>query len=447
MNRLSEADSSPRAQPWNSQALEPGNSAAYEGTSAEESRHDEARAQPLRTLPGIAVGCLPAEVWTAVCEALRQLDLIDSVEKYGLGLIDARPTATNTNRPDPIFTAHSILRLSQTCRYLHQATSPSVMEYIRVCPIKPIRSPEWSCRSPIGRIKSLHLNSDQRLKLVRGFAVGIDSAWIFERVDPIEEPELRSQIHDLLIRLPNLHHLTVAGIALDAPLMQRISTLPLEHLGLRIFGLDNSMTHLPSTPMTEPKVKLRSLVAYDCSTWGKPKPDANWVRQLMGPTLQDLTLDGSFWNPSDLPVLPDLEFLRIPHELNPAAVSPSMLSGLLSGSPNLKEAVLLVPLGMRHPYITFPELPHLQHIYCPFFWLRYLVPGRPITTATVMCDPWVQLEKVCEILSEGSGSLRDLSLDYSTPGPEFEWSPDELEPVVRHFPELETLCIATAGHK
>ncbi|KAG8891463.1 hypothetical protein FRC01_014686, partial [Tulasnella sp. 417] len=52
MNRISEADSSPRAQPRNSQALEPGTSAAYESTSAEESGHDEARAQPLRTNPG-----------------------------------------------------------------------------------------------------------------------------------------------------------------------------------------------------------------------------------------------------------------------------------------------------------------------------------------------------------------------------------------------------------
>ncbi|KAG8917958.1 hypothetical protein FRC01_002111, partial [Tulasnella sp. 417] len=321
------------------------------------------------------------------------------------------------------------------------------MEYIRVCPLSSIQSVQWSCRSTIGRIKSLLLNGDQRLQLVKGFAVEIASPSFPDREPPIEEPELRSQIHDLLIRLPNLHHLTVVGIALDAPLMQRVSTLPLEHLELRIFGLENSMTHPPLTPMTEPKVKLRSLVAYDCSAWNESKPDANWIRQLMGPTLQDLTLDGSLWNPLDLPVLPDLEFLQIPSTFHAGEVSPSMLSGLLSGSPNLKEAVLHFPLGVQHPYSTFPDLPHLQHITCPFSWLRYLVPGRPITTAKVTCEGWVRLEKVSEILSEGSGSLRDLSLIYFSLWPEFEWSPDELEPVVRQFPELETLCITTGDAK
>ncbi|KAG8914029.1 hypothetical protein FRC01_004253, partial [Tulasnella sp. 417] len=160
----------------------------------------------------IAVSRLPEEIWTAVFEALLQLDLFDSGLTYWLQL-EAQRANTNPNRLDPIFTAHSILYLSQTCRYLHKVTPPFAMKYILLRWPRSVRRAEWSYRSWIRQIQSVRLNSNQRLQLVTGLTVEIESLSLPDGVDPIGELELRSQIHDLLIRLPNLRHLTVVGIA------------------------------------------------------------------------------------------------------------------------------------------------------------------------------------------------------------------------------------------
>ncbi|KAG8901101.1 hypothetical protein FRC01_009924, partial [Tulasnella sp. 417] len=441
MGRLSETDASPSPKPCNASPLEPGIPLTHENTSAEEERHREAWGQPLRPPPEIAVRRLPVEIWTDVCEALRRLDLIDSMKPHGLGpqvYPDMRRMTTNINRPDPIITARSILRLSQTCRYLHRVSSSSLMKYIRVSPLWSFPARESGYRSAIRQTKSLHLNNNQSLQQVRGFAVDIPTQFILRDGETIDEAELRSQIHGLLMRLPNLRHLTVIGIALDTPLMWRISTMPLEHLGLRTLGLD-FLTFFRFIPTTEPRIKLRSLVVYDISSEDVVSVPASWMSQLIGPTMQDLALDGSFLDLLDLPILPDLESLEIPDSFHVHQISPSLVSGLLSRVPNLKEVALELPAELQHPFNIFPELSHLQRIVCHSSWLRYLVPARPITTAEVICDPLVRVEEVSEILNEGSVPLRNLSLIYIEVGSHQAWSPDDLESVVRNAPELETL--------
>ncbi|KAG8901149.1 hypothetical protein FRC01_009912, partial [Tulasnella sp. 417] len=214
--------------------------------------------------------------------------------------------------------------------------------------------------------------------------------------------------------------------------------MPLEHLGLQTLGLD-FFTYFNFIPTTEPRIKLRSLVVYDVSLENEVSVPTRWIRQLIGPTTQDLALDGRFLDLSDLPVLPNLEFLEVPDSFHAHQISPSFISGLLSRVPNLKEVALELQAELEHPFDIFPELSHLQCIVCHSSWLRYLVPARPITTANVTCDPLVRVEEVSEILGQGSVPLRNLSLIYIRVGSNQAWSPDDLESVVRNAPELETL--------
>ncbi|KAG8940785.1 hypothetical protein FRC00_012798 [Tulasnella sp. 408] len=82
MDRALKIDTLPTAPARNAQILEPGSSAT--GFLTEEVENNEARVQSSRTPPGIVVHRLPAEIWMAICDALRQLDLIDYTNRRAL---------------------------------------------------------------------------------------------------------------------------------------------------------------------------------------------------------------------------------------------------------------------------------------------------------------------------------------------------------------------------
>ncbi|KAG9035645.1 hypothetical protein FS837_001854 [Tulasnella sp. UAMH 9824] len=444
MDRSLETDTLPTDQPWNSQTPRPGTSAAYDSTLAQEAGHDEARMQSLRTPEvGITAQRLPAEIWIAVCETLRGLDLIDSINQHiswGEQLPELRHTTINKNRPDPIITAVSILQLSQTCSYLHEAALPSLLKNIRLRPLSLSGNGRSSYLSVIQQVKSLQLNGNERLQHVKGFAVAFPG--ILKGEDTDYKRDLREQICNLLIRLTNLRHLTFTGMGLDVSLMQNIVTLPLEHFWLWSAGLNYGSAHHKSVVTAEPRIRLRSLVTQRQSWRDEGSMPTEWMSQLIGPTMKDLVLDWDHLDSPNFPVVPDLEFLEVVAvTFGPRYVSPSMLSGVLSKMPNLREAWFQLMLIPENPSITFPTLPHLQRVACHSFWLQFLIPGRPITTAEVLYDTQIPVEELCKTLQEGSVPLRNLSLIYTFDHgqPQGTWSPDDLEPIAHYLPELETL--------
>ncbi|KAG9021500.1 hypothetical protein FS837_007203 [Tulasnella sp. UAMH 9824] len=447
---MDSSDTLPRARLWHSQTLEP-------GTPVTSTLPDnEARIQPSRTPIDIAVHRLPAEIWIAVCDALRRLDLIDATNwkkpgykpgyKPGWNIHpELYSKTTNKYRPDPIITARSILQLSHTCRYLHKVTSTSLLETIRLGPASSGGDLKSRCLLMIQQAKSLHLNSDQRLQHVRAFAVAMPPAVRYEYSDyGIDEIDLRNQICHLLPRFPNLRHLTVIDMPLDAPFMHTILTLPLEHLYLWHVWPDNPIADHTFNLTTIPKIELRSLVLKVPSVgrlFGRSKPSIpiSWTHQLIGAAMQELSIEAIELVEPVSPTLPDLEFLEVLGDSLMDRIRPGVLNGLLSKTPNLKEAVLDVKAAPGDPTDTRPALSRLERVMCHASWLPILVPRRPITTVNVLCDYQVRVQELFEILHEGSVPLRDLSLTYvSRSGPQ-TWSPDDLEPIGRYLPELETL--------
>lgn len=374
-----------------------------------------------------------------ICEALRRLDLIDSMKQHKSGRAlypELLLVTTNKNRPDLIITARSIFQLSRTCRYLRKVTSPSLLKNIRLSPFYSISPNEPGYLSVIRQVKSLHLNGDQELRHVKGLAVAFSSRFSSGDGDTASKGELRNEIHGLLRRLPNLRHLTVIRLGLDAPLMQSIPTLSLEHLWLWGAETDERVANDSLTSMTEPALKLQSLVVRESLQRGVMSIPPNWISRLIGPTMQDLAVDGDVLNPTNLPNLPGLEFLEVSSGSRAARIGPSVLS-MLSKTPNLKEVALELKAPPGYPSNTFPTHSHLQRIMCHSSWLRYLIPGSSVTTAKVLCDSRLDLQEFSEILHEGNVPLRNLSLTYTSVWPQGAWSPDDLEQVVRCFPELE----------
>ncbi|KAG8945118.1 hypothetical protein FRC04_001184 [Tulasnella sp. 424] len=439
MERLLETYSVPGAWPWNSQTFEPGVLATYESILAEEVEYDEAYLAPPRTPEGVPVHHLPAEIWMVVCEALHRMDLIDATNQHKSEQAEypelLRKT-TNKKRPNLIITARSILPLSKTCRYLHKVTSPSLLEKIRFSPPYSISPDDPGYLSVVRQIKSLQLNDDQRLQHVKGFAVELPSRHFPEDHDREQKNELNSQIGKILLRLPNLRHLTVIGMKLDGYLMQTIPTLPLEHLWLWNVGPENPNADGSLLSSTPPRIKLRSLLVRESQRRGDTPISAKWIDQIIGPTMQDLDFDGDFLEASKLPSLPELKFLEVKGSSRAPRVSQTALS-VLSKTPNLKEAVLELKVAPEYPPNSLPALNNLQRIVCHSTWLRYLVPGRSITTAKVLCDSRIPGEEFSEMLCEGNVPLRNLSLTYARVWPQGAWIPDDVEHVVRYFPELE----------
>ncbi|KAG8912904.1 hypothetical protein FRC00_003520 [Tulasnella sp. 408] len=448
MDRSLETDTVLTAQPWNSQTSEPGTSATYEGAITQEAGNDDARMQPLRTPEiGITTQSLPAEIWIAICDALRRLDLIDSIkqrESWGEELPELRRSTMNENRPDPVMTAVSVFRLSQTCRYLHEAALPSLLENIRLRPPSLSGNGMSGYLSVVQQVKSLQLNGNERLQHVKGFAVAFPG--ILKGEDTDYKRGLRNQICHLLIRLTNLRHLTFIGMGLDVPLMQIIVSLPLEHFWLWSSGINYPPAYHTSAVTAAPRIRLRSFVGQRQSWRDEGSIPATWMNQLIGPTMQDLVLDWSQLDSPNFPVVPDLEFLEVVAvTFGPRYVSPSRLSSVLSKMPNLKDAWFQLILTPENPSSTFPALPRLQRVTCHSFWLQFLIPGRSITTAEVLYDTQIPVEELCKILHEGSVPLRDLSLiyTYDRDRPQVAWSSDDLEPIARYLPELETLRLWT----
>ncbi|KIO26868.1 hypothetical protein M407DRAFT_23926 [Tulasnella calospora MUT 4182] len=439
MDHLLRTYTPPGAWPRNSQTFESGILATYESIIAEEVAYDEAWIGPPRTPPRTAAHRLPAETWMAVCEALRRLDLIDAMKQHELWepvYHELLLTTRNKNRPGLILTAHSILPLSRTCRYLHRVTSPSLLKNIRLSPFYPISPRGSAYLAMIRQVESLHLNGNQRLRHVRGLAVACPPHGASKEEDKASGGELRNQIRSLLIRLPNLRHLTLASMKLDAPLMQSIPILPLEHLWLLVPEAENPVTGGTLTLTTEPKIKLRSLVVRERRRRDAVFIPANWISQFIGPTMQDLAFDRDVLGSSELPVLPDLEFLQVPATSRFGRIGQSVPS-LLSKAPNLKDVTLELEAPPWDPSSTFPTYSRLQHIVCNSSWLRYLIPGSSVTIAKVSCDSQIAMQELSEILHEGSVPLRNLRLTYSSVRAREPWSPDDLEYVVRCFPELE----------
>ncbi|KAG8952539.1 hypothetical protein FRC00_006742 [Tulasnella sp. 408] len=236
-------------------------------------------------------------------------------------------------------------------------------------------------------------------------------------------------------------------MALDAPLMHNILTLPLEHLCLWNVKPDGRTADQTFHLITAPRIKLRSLVLLDDSWRSNSLIPINWVSQLIGTTMRDLSLDASELVPPALPVLPDLEVLEFPAAIHTSMISPSMLYGLLSKTPNLKETAVQVKATPGDPADTIPALSHLERVMCHGSWLHSLVPGRPITTAKVLCDSQVRVRELFETLHEGNVPLRDLALTYAAEWGHPTWSPDDLEPVARCLPELETFRLHVEDYK
>ncbi|KAG9025486.1 hypothetical protein FS837_004916 [Tulasnella sp. UAMH 9824] len=407
----SETSTLPTAQPWLSPILKPETPGTY--PLPEEAGNNEARIQSLHAPTETAVHRLPMEIWIAVCDALRRLDLTDITipsksRTKGYPELQRLPVATaNKNRPDPIINVVSILPLSHTCRYLHKVTSPSLLETIRIAP-PSVGGGKLRYRSLMQQIKSLQLNNNQRLQHVKGFAV-LSSHVLKEVHGRDYESELRNKISHLLMRFPNLHHLTVIGMELDGPFMHNILTLPLEHLWLWNVEPDNPDTFHTFAPATTPKINLRSLVLED--SWSDyPSVPVDWISQLIGPSMQDLSIEAN-----------------------------DLVYGLLSKTPNLKEVAIEVDAALDDPADAIPALPHLERAVCRASWLPVLLPGRPIATVKVLCTPQVRVQELFEVLHKGSVSLRDLTLTYTNEWPRPTWSPDDLEPLSRSLPELEIL--------
>ncbi|KAG8924766.1 hypothetical protein FRC00_004753 [Tulasnella sp. 408] len=384
------------------------------------------------------------EIWIAVCDALRQLDLIDVTNQerpWQNTYLELLRNTTNKNRPDPIITASSILQLSQTCRYLHKVTSPSLLETIRFRP--PSRGdPESRYLSVIQQVKSLQLNSNQRLQHVRAFAVAFPHVLKREKTDG--SSDLRNQLCNLLMSFPNLRHLTVIGMALDASLMHNIVTLPLEHLWLWDVHPDDPIVDDTFIPTITPKINLRSLVLHEqAGSWrdGSYLP-MNWISQLIGTAMQDLLFDSGVLLPPLLPVLPDLECLEGPDITRPYHVSPNILSGVLFKMPNLKEVALEGKAADGDPVNTIPALAHLERVVCDVSWLGFLIPGRPVATAKVLCDSRVPMRELFEILGKSSVPLRDLTLIHP-----FAWPPDKFDLFARHVRDLEIFRLKVYSHE
>ncbi|KAG9021218.1 hypothetical protein FS837_007472 [Tulasnella sp. UAMH 9824] len=437
------SDTLPRAREWHSQTLEPGTPVT--STLPD----DEAQIKPRRTPTDIAVHRLPAEIWIAVCDALRRLDLIDATNWNKPGYKpgwnahpELYPKTTNKYRPDPIITAVSILQLSQTCRYLHKVTLTSLLETIRLVPPSSGGDTKSRCLSMIQQVKSLHLNGDQRLQHVRAFAVAISHVLGMEFSE--YEIDLRNQICRLLIRFPNLRHLTVIDMPLDAPFMHTILTLPLDHLYLWNACPDNPIADHTFNLTTTPKIELRSLVLIVPSVgrlFGRLEPylPISWTNHLIGAVMHDLSIEAIELVAPVAPVLPDLEFLEVRGDLLMDRIRPGVFDSLLSKTPNLKEAVLDVKAAPGDLTDTRPALSRLERVVCRPCWLPILIPRRQITTVDVLCDYQVRVQELFEILHESSVPLRDLTLTYSADVRRQTWSPDDLEPVARYLPELETL--------
>ncbi|KAG8924767.1 hypothetical protein FRC00_004754, partial [Tulasnella sp. 408] len=284
MDHPLEADTSPSAQSWHS---EPDTTAT--DPLLEDAGKNEARIHTLRAPADIAVDRLPAEIWIAVCEALRRLDSIDVANRKNAqedGYAELQRKTTNKNRPDMIITAVSILQLSQTCRYLHKVTSPSLLETIRLSPPSGVAY-ESRYLSVIEQVKSLQLNSNQRLQHVRGFAVALQ--YLMWEANRDHGNNLRDRICHLLTRFPNLRHLTVILMPLDAPLMRTILTLPLEHLWLFHVKPDNPITDHTFIFTTAPKIKLQSFLLWQQALHGvdEPRIPVNWISQLIGTAMQE----------------------------------------------------------------------------------------------------------------------------------------------------------------
>ncbi|KAG8909462.1 hypothetical protein FRC00_010057, partial [Tulasnella sp. 408] len=438
MDQLLEADTLSSARPRHSQ-LQPGTPAT--DPLPEEAGNNEARILSLRAPPTeIGVYRLPVEIWIAVCAALRRIDLIDitTQEKPSEKVYpELLRNTTNKNRPDPIITAVSIAQLSQTCRYLYKVTSPSLLETIR------LRSPlhgngELQYRSVIQKVMSLQSNSNQTLRHVKEFAVAFPS--MFNTATADSRSDLRNQLGHLLMRFPNLRHLTVIGMALDAPLMHNIRNLPLEHLWLWDVQPEDPIADDTFIPTTTPKTNLRSLVLYErANLWrGESFIPMNWISQLIGTAMQDLSFDSGALVPPFLPVLPDLEFLEGPDIIGGYRASPSILSGMLSKMPNLKEVALEGTAAYGDPANTIPALAHLECVVYHVSWLGFFIPGRPVTTAKVLCDSQVRMRELLELLGKSSVPLRDLTLiDPIT------WSPYNRDPFARYLRDLEILRLKT----
>ncbi|KAG9025487.1 hypothetical protein FS837_004917 [Tulasnella sp. UAMH 9824] len=344
-------------------------------------------------------------------------------------------TTTNKNRPDPLTTGYSILPLSQTCRYLYKVTSPFLLETIRLGP-SSFGDGVSEYLSVIQQVKSLQLNSNQRLQHVKGF--GVAFSHLLKFVNTGHKSDLRNQICHLLTRFPNLRHLAVVGMALDLQLMHGILALPLEHLFLSNVEPDNPIANHTFIPTTTPRINLRSLVLpVDLSHDFLCIP-ANWISQLIGKAMQDLAIDANELVPPALPVLPNLELLEVPAYFRMDLIRPSALYGFLSKTPNLKELAVDIPAAPADPD-TIPVLTHLERIVCHASWLPVLIPGRPITTAKVLCDSQVRVRELFEVLHKGSAPLRDLTLTYAITWGPLRLSPDDLEPIARYLPELEIL--------
>ncbi|KAG9023458.1 hypothetical protein FS837_005791, partial [Tulasnella sp. UAMH 9824] len=264
--------------------------------------------------------------------------------------------------------------------------------------------------SALRRLESLLMNSDQRLEQVRGFAVDLPPQYISWN-DTTDKVKFRKGIRNLLTRLPNLRHLTLLQIELDVPLLQSIPAMPLEHLSLWGATLDKPITDGALAVTTEPRIKLRSLAFWEGERLGAASIPANWISQVIGPSMQDLAIAGSELGLSGLPVVPALEFLEVRDHFDTPRMRQDAVLTLLWRTPNLKEVAL--KLKTTSPPGSFPALSGLQRIVCHASWLRYLLlPGRPITTAEVSFDSRVRVRELFDILHEQSVPLRDLTLNY-----------------------------------
>ncbi|KAG9029272.1 hypothetical protein FS837_003600 [Tulasnella sp. UAMH 9824] len=199
-------------------------------------------------------------------------------------------------------------------------------------------------------------------------------------------------------------------------------------------------------------MELRSLVLWE-DRWREdrwhdgPSIPMNWISQLIGTAMQDLSFDMGPLVPPVLLVLPNLEFLENPGIGRSYRAKPSILSGVLSKTPNLKDLALEGEAAQGDPVNTIPALDHLRPVVCHASWLGFLIPGRPIMTAEILCDSRVRVQGLFEILQKGSVPLRDLTLTYPIERGHPTWSPDDLEPVARYLPELEILRLTIEDPK